>query len=856
MKKFVADKLLQIAMPMGGIGAGCVCLAGNGALVDWSIRNHANTTALADGWDIRESAFALIRIGGAQPVTRLLEGPLPPEKIYDQGLQSGGYRHGFSEGLPRFASSEFRGAYPFGEVKLADPAIPLEVTITGFNPFIPLDDKNSGLPCAILEYRFHNPTNRPVEFQFSYHLCSLARSHEGDKNTRNEKLPGFGIHFTNRDKPNSETFGSSALGVIGHDPRIKAMWFRGGWFDYIAALWREVSTGTFRENDPGPEASFSGTNGGSVMLPATLAAGESITFPIVIAWYFPNVHLKVGGLEPDSVPGLGSTPPPPAPYDDKAPAWRPYYAGVWKDAADVAQYARKNYESLRSRSKAFSDALFGSTLPDVVIDAVASNLAIIKSPTVLRQENGSLWCWEGSFPTHGSCHGSCTHVWNYAQAFPHLFPQLERTLREQELIHSMDERGHVTFRTALPIGPSKHDFHAAADGQLGGILKVFRDWQICGDRAWLERMYPLAKRSLDYCIGTWDPDEKGELAEPHHNTYDIEFWGPDGMCMSIYVGALAAMSSMAGEMDASEDAQRYSTLAKSAAVYLDEHLFNGEYFNQKIEYRSLRDKSFLNSIEKPAADANPEVIELLRAEGPKYQYGNGCISDGVIGAWMAELYGVQSPQNAANIRKALASIYRYNFKSDLSQHACTQRPGYAIGHEGGLILCTWPHGDMPTLPFVYSDEVWTGIEYQVASHLIMNGMVDEGLAIVKAARDRYEGHVRNPFNEYECGSYYARALASYALLQACSGFRYSAVTQTLWFGPKIQGRPFRTFFSTASGFGTIELASEKLTIMMIEGKLAVKQLRLLSGEREQIISVSASANPAQPLVVGLGRRPA
>jgi uncharacterized protein (DUF608 family) len=852
MKKFTADKLLQIAMPMGGIGAGCVCLAGNGALVDWSIRNHANTTALADGWDIRESAFALIRVGGAKPVTRLVEGPLPVEKIYDQGLQSGGYRHGFSEGLPRFQSTEFAGAYPFGEVKLADPAVPLEVSVTGFNPFIPLDDKNSGLPCAILEYRFHNPTKQPIEFQFSYHLGHLARSQEGDKNTRNEMLPNFGIHFTNRDKPNAETFGSAALGVIGHSPKIKAMWFRGGWFDFVAALWREVSTGTFRENDPGPEASFSGSNGGSIMLPATLAPGESITYPIVIAWHFPNVHLKIGG--PEGLPGLNWTPPPPAPYDDTPPAWRPYYAGVWKDAAEVAQYARKNYESLRSRTKAFSDALFSSTLPEAVIDAVSSNLAIIKSPTVLRQENGSLWCWEGSFPTHGSCYGSCTHVWNYAQAFPHLFPQLERTLREQELVHSMDERGHVTFRTSLPIGPSKHDFHAAADGQLGGIMKVFRDWQISGDRAWLERMYPLAKRSLDYCIATWDPEQKGELAEPHHNTYDIEFWGPDGMCMSIYTGALAALSAMAGELSIAEDVQRYGKLAKSAAAYLDANLFNGEYFNQKVEYRSLRDKSFLNSIEKPAADASPEVTDLLRVEGPKYQYGNGCISDGVIGAWMASLYGVESPQNLTNIKKTLASIFRFNFKSDLSQHACLQRPGYATGHEGGLILCTWPHDDMPTLPFVYSDEVWTGIEYQVASHLIMSGMVEEGLAIVKAARDRYEGHVRNPFNEYECGSYYARALASYALLQACSGFRYSAVTQTLWFGPKIQQRPFETFFSTASGFGTIELASDRLTVKVIEGHLAVKELRLVIDDRERVVEAGGTATPAEPLVIRFGGR--
>lgn len=225
--------------------------------------------------------------------------------------------------------------------------------------------------------------------------------------------------------------------------------------------------------------------------------------------------------------------------------WRPYYASQWTDAREVALYVHQNHASLRARTHAFKDALFSSTLPPYVLDAVSANLAILKSPTVLRVENGDIWGWEGCFPDAGCCHGSCTHVWNYAQAIPNLFPQLERTLRKLELGRSMDERGHVNFRSALPEGSVPHDFHAASDGQLGGILKVFRDWQISGDLPWVQEMYPLAKRSLDYCIRTWDPNHQGALFEPHHNTYDIEFWGPDGMCTSIYLGALSAFAEMA-----------------------------------------------------------------------------------------------------------------------------------------------------------------------------------------------------------------------------------------------------------------------------------------------------------------------
>ena len=179
------------------------------------------------------------------------------------------------------------------------------------------------------------------------------------------------------------------------------------------------------------------------------------------------------------------------------------------------------------------------------MEAVAANLTIIKSPTVLRQYDGRLWSWEGCGDDGGCCHGSCTHVWNYAQAIPHLFPALERTLRNTEFCENQNTEGHQGFRANMPISPLKHDFHAAADGQLGGIMKVYREWRISGDNATgSSSIYPMVKMSMDYCIKTWDPRNKGVVEEPHHNTYDIEFWGPDGMCTSFYLGALKATMEM------------------------------------------------------------------------------------------------------------------------------------------------------------------------------------------------------------------------------------------------------------------------------------------------------------------------
>jgi uncharacterized protein (DUF608 family) len=846
-RTFTGDRATQIAMPIGGIGAGCVCLNGYGGLQDFSIGNHPSTTALPDGYSGTKAAFAILHIKGASPVTKLVEGPLPILKIYDQGLQGQGYHRGGFEGFPRFGKCIFKGEYPFGEAKLSDALVPLQVTLTGWNPFIPLDDKDSGIPCAILEYVLHNFSAHPVDYEFSYHLSHLAPGCSGEEsNSRNTVVPGRGVFLHNSEKPNAESFGSASLIAIGAKPRIKGMWLRSpGWeFDSLSALWREVSTAKFTANEGSNEIDKTGRNGCSILLEGTLAPGESKTYPIVIAWHFPNCYLQTGGLplpEGQGAAGCRSFP------EEKPPLWRPYYAAQWKDAREVALYVEENYASLRSRTVAFQEALFSSTLPPYVLDAVSANLGILKSPTVLRLENGDLWGWEGCFPDAGCCHGSCTHVWNYAQAFPHLFPRLEITLRELELGRSMDENGHVTFRAALPEGPVKHDFHAASDGQLGGIMKVFRDWQISGDLSWLQKMYPLAKRSLDYAIRTWDPDHRGGLFEPHHNTYDIEFWGPDGMCTSIYVGALSALAQMAAILGHSEDAALYNDLAHRCARFMEEQLFNDEYFQQKVEYQGLRNTSFATMVAQ-VDDRSSEMQQLLKREGPKYQYGNGCLSDGVIGAWMARMYGIETPLAREKVRQTLQAIFKHNFKTDLSQHANAQRPGYAMGHEPGLLLCTWPRGGKPTLPFVYSDEVWTGIEYQVASHLIAEGFVKEGLTIVKALRTRYDGRIRNPWNEYECGNYYARAMASYALLSALAGFRYSAAQHTLWFAPQLSVRPFKTFFSTVAGFGTIALDARTLRIQLLEGELPLEKLVLHDGKQARSMDWKITARPDAPAI--------
>lgn len=808
--------LLQIAMPMGGIGTGCISLNGYGGLQDFSIHHAPVLSSVPDRHMPQDAGYALLHLPQFHK-TRLLEGKFPPEKIYNLGLKSQGYVGGGFEGLPRYQNCEFSGEYPFGVVTLSDPDMPVDVTLRAYNPFIPLDDINSGIPTVILEYRLTNSAIEQVEYQFSYHLSHLAQR-GAEILTRSKPLPGIGVYYWNEAAPESPAFGSAALGVLQGNPLIKARWFRGGWFDAGSVIWHEVSHANFRPNEGIEKSGQLARDGGSICVSGRLEPGESVTYPVVITWYFPNV------MAPDTGGLIGQ----PSGLKNSS-VWHPFYATKWKDAGDVLEYVRQHYEELRDKTQAFHDDLFSSTLPTVVLDAVSANLSVIKSPTVLRHENGDIWGWEGCFCDKGCCPGSCTHVWNYAQSIPHLFPSLERTLRKREYGFSMDDAGHINFRLPFPNQAVSHDFHPAVDGQLGGILKVYREWIISGDNQWLEKLYPAVKRSMDYCISRWDPRKVGLIEEPHHVTYDIEFWGPEGLSCSFYVAALSVMAQLSERFGDNEDAGIYKDLATKGTQAMQSRLFNGEFYVQDIMFDKVDDKGFVNLLAKLENDPTEEAI-LLRAEGPKYQIGRGCLSDGVFGAWLAELCGINSPQDTVSIKKHLQSVYRYNFRSDLSEHANTQRPGYAIGAEAGLLLCSWPTGGKPTLPFIYSDEVWTGIEYQVASHMIAHEMIEEGLSLVRAVRSRYDGHVRNPWNEYECGSYYARAMASYALLLAYSGFSYNAVTQTLTIAPKSTDPEFNCFFSTATGWGMFRLNKDSLVIDLRHGTLVVENLHIITHE--------------------------
>jgi len=782
-KIYEKRKLDQIAYPMGGFGTGMICLEGNGAISKVSLHH------CPDFYN-EPNMFAAVTIKGEKKLSRVLEGFTPIPKVYGANVKgftgSGNGMTGKNYGFPRFRNCSFTASFPFPQVQLSDERIPFSVEIEGFSPFIPGNADDSSIPAAALRYTLKNKTGEDLEGIFYYSALQFM-GYEGGEEQCFIKPVANGFILEQDVFDDCQYKAGAFMISTDQEACVNTDFYRGGWWDCLTMRWNTIADGSVSNNT----AADLHSPGGALEIPFSLKAGECHTITIYFNWYVPDSNLRIGAdLEKE---------------DTKA-YYRPWYAGRYESVLDVAKDFKERYTDLYRETKQFSDTLYASDLPDEIMDAIGANLPLLKSTTVLRQEDGRFWAWEGSCDTMGSCHGSCTHVWNYAQALCHLFPELERTLREVEFNEDMDEKGHQQFRTSLPIRKNVHDFHAASDGQLGGIMKMYREWKISGNTEWIASYWDRMVLSMEYGIRTWDKKEEGVLMEPHHNTYDIEFWGADGMCTSFYLGALKAIAKIGEALG--KDVTRYETLYQKGRAYMETVLFNGEYFIQIPEWNNLEAKF----------DAKGDSV--MEKEGPKYQYGSGCISDGVCGAWLAKECGLGDILDPEKVKSHLLSIYKYNLRKDLSTHANPQRPGYALWDEGGLLLCSWPYGGKPSIPFVYSDEVWTGIEYQVAAHLASFGYKEEALDIVATLRARYDGEKRNPYDEYECGHWYARALASYALLASWTGVRYDAVNKVLYAG----AGDYKVFLAAAGGYGIVTSENGKVCLEVVSGKIPVEKI--------------------------------
>ena len=628
-RTYTGDYLNYIGFPLGGIGAGMFNVEGTGAFSSFSLRNSPNI-------NLEPCLFSAVTVKGEKNISRVVESQVPKHKIfgnatapltpnlYDETFARGCGIPGRTYGLPRFKNAVFTSRFPFAKISFEDENFPLTTKLTAWSPFTPPNADDSSYPLAYLEYTFENNTKHTIEAVYYYSSMNFMVEKKGRKSVYKGKN-GFVL---SQEGTEEQPWNQGAFSAAVNDPEVKVDTglFRGDWYDTLTMLWNDIQAG--KSKDFNRENNDDHPNPGAVLsVEFVLRPGEKKKFVVNCCWYVPESKLRFGHEK--NLTQYRDL----AHYSNselvKLERYRPWYTTKFQDISQVEAFAADQYERLYRETKRFSDTFYATTLPDIVLEAVGSNLSILKSPTILRQTDGRLWCWEGCSDSAGSCPGSCTHVWNYAQALCHLFPELERGLRQTEFFDSQNESGHQNFRSSLPIGETSHDFHAASDGQLGGIIKVYRDFLIYGNVDWLKKLWPKVKKSMDYCIQLWDKKREGILKEPHHNTYDIEFWGADAMCSSFYISALKGMVEMGKILN--EDYGDYADLMEKGIAYLSEHLYNGEYFYQKVEWETLEAVRAENA---QFSASSKENQLLIQSSGPKYQYGEGCISDGVMGFWL------------------------------------------------------------------------------------------------------------------------------------------------------------------------------------------------------------------------------
>jgi non-lysosomal glucosylceramidase len=801
----------QVAFPLGGIGTGNVSLGARGDLRDWEIFNHPGKGTL-----LPNTFFAIrAQVGNRPAISRVLEGPVqPPHNL------SHGYHPWTAAGLPRLAGATFSGEYPFAYVDFADPTLPVQVQLEAFTPLVPLDPKKSGLPCAVLTYTLTNTGSEAVQLTIAGSLFNpvggvafdafgnIAAGGTGlNRNDLREEGALRGLHLRSEQySPDSLLYGDMSLATTHRHVTVKRAWLRGAWYDFLQEFWDDFDAdGLLTDLGYDTPSEMGKSDTCTLGLVDTLAPGEQKAYRFLLAWFFPN---RTNSWDNNTA----------------APLVLNHYAVQFSSSWDVARYLAEHLPSLEAETRRFHDSLFASTLPPYVLDAISANIVPLRSTTCFWLEDGRFFGFEGCFDTAGCCEGSCTHVWSYAQTLAYLFPSLEREMRRIEFVVETEPNGYMFFRTHQTFGSrfvwgwGDQEPEAAVDGQMGSILRAYREWLLSGDREWLQAVWPGIKRAIAFAATHWDTDRDNVLDGRQHNTYDIEFYGPNPLCTIYYLAALRAVEELAHVMGEPDLVGRARVAFEAGSRRADELLWNGEYFIQRLE------------------DVNAY----------KYQHGEGCLSDQLLGQLYARILGLGDLLPQEHVRSAIGSVFTHNFKRDFHDHINCQRT-YVLNDEAGLLLCTWPRGGRPNLPFVYSDEVWTGIEYQVAAHLIYEGLVEEGLQIVKAVRARHDGVRRNPWDEVECGHHYARSMSSWALLLAISGFQYNASRHSIAFAPAPRGGDFRCFFSAGTGWGTFEQQFDGSTLLAILtldwGHLHLRQLCLQSIGTTHTVETSLNGTP-------------
>ncbi|TAN15477.1 MAG: hypothetical protein EPN37_09540 [Chitinophagaceae bacterium] len=789
------DELKYIGMPVGGITTGTVYLAGDGRLWLWDIFNVNQAGIIPKTLDY--NGTKLTYSSGVDYVD-----PNPAWSPFYQEFAIS-VRDGEKQMIRKLNDSSwkeitFSGSYPIGTITYQDDDLPVRVKLEAYSPFIPLDPDDSGLPVTVLSYTVKNISDRSLEVVLGaamQNACSLqlSRSEQGkrtNKQIHQDGVRGILFNFIPSDASYTKDpgYGNMCIAALGSE-NIHCL------VNVNNDQSPEILFNSHRDENSIEIASAPADNLliGEVTKGDKIPPGEEKTFHFLISWYFPNTKLPVRD----------------------APSGN-YYAKRFIDAGDVVKYVATNFDRLSSLTHLWRDTWYDSTLPYWFLDRSFANTCSLATTTSHRFGTGRFWGWEGV----GCCEGTCTHVWQYAQAMARIFPSLERDTRERvDIGLAFDEKTGM-------IGYRGEGTGEATDGQAGTILRIYREHQMCADNSFLKRNWQHIKKAIQFLLNH-DHNKDGIIDGAQPNTLDAAWYGEIAWISSLCLAAWRAGEEMANEMGDTDFALTCRERFTKGKKNVDDLLFNGEYFIQ------LPDPSLSK---RPLGSYMTCEIDQVFGQSSAWQVGLGRILD------------------KQKTLSALNALWKYNYTPDVGPYIREHKGGrpYALAGEGGMLMDTNPHhvkdpyGDDITWQIGYFNECMTGFEHQVASHMIAEGMLEEGMIITRTIHDRYHAAKRNPYNEIECSDHYARAMASYGSFITICGFTYHGPKGYIGFAPKLHPENFKAAFTAAEGWGTYsqKRSENKLTaeLNICYGSLTLKKVFLELNNKHRADNVTITLN--------------
>ena len=842
----------HLAMPLGGIGTGNLAICADGGLRQWQLHNIGNHAGALPG------SFFALRVSRWEPPldeVRILQAP--PRDSTGTPLVSDDVVPDWQRDLlsrcPGVARTTFCGTYPIARVRYLDPAVPLGVTLEAFNPLVPLDVDVSSIPAAFFTFRLINDGDHPLHGTLGATVQNavgwdgitpidgvVAPGYGGNTNRLLRREGWTSVVLENGALPD-DAAGAGQMVLAADDPHAAAL-LRWRHADEFVTFLRSralasgaprlaLAAGVADPQRHAPQSATVASPAGSTWntglgVPFLLQPGQQRLIRIALTWYFPNRYINFEQFGPDR------------PEWGRSRFWLGnHYATRYGDAQDVFERVRRDWSALREATGAWTGTLAGSRLDDAAVTHFAAQLATVRSPTCFRGADGRFFAFEGvlgastvmwSGSSGGSCPLHCTPVWNYAQALAAAFPELERSMRETELEIMQAPDGYIPHRVIAPTylrqlwgepigGPDQ----PALDGMLGTILKAYREYRGGAGIDWLRRYWPNLTRLLRHVDRTWNVDGTGMLSGVQPSTHDIDHTGRNPLMGTLWLAALRAAEEMALLVDDADAGATYRATFSQASEAYDAALFTGEYYVQR----------------------------LLPGDNTDYQWGDGCLTDQLIGQWWAHQLDLGYLLPAEHVRTALAAVVRHNLRRGFGDPRDFNRPYrvFADGDDAGLLLCTWPRGGRPAVPIRYADEVWTGSEYQVAAHCWREGLQHEGRAVLDGVWARYDGRRRNPFNEIECGDHYARSLAGWSALEAVAGFAHDGPA-----GAYTLRRPETAVpFLAGSGWGLWSREGDELVMACTGGRLDVHRLTVAGGAAGYDASVDGKARATRCTDAGI-----